>query len=36
LDQDHGGTGMGLPVLVALCGSLLEKNTKAGWPSWGP
>ena len=30
MDQDRGGTGLGLPVLVALCGALLEKNTKGG------
>ena len=27
---DKIGAGLGLPVLVALCGSLLEKSTKGG------
>lgn len=29
-DADKGGTGLGLPVLVALSGALLERNTKGG------
>ncbi|MEW6114427.1 MAG: BREX system Lon protease-like protein BrxL, partial [Thermodesulfobacteriota bacterium] len=30
MDADRTGAGLGLPVLVALCGSLLEKNTRGG------
>lgn len=30
LDADKSGTGLALPVLVALCGSLLGKNTSGG------
>ncbi len=30
MDADKGGLGLGLPVLVALCGSLLGKNTRGG------
>ncbi|MFN7545249.1 MAG: peptidase, partial [Acidobacteriota bacterium] len=30
LDADQAGGGLGLPVLVALCGSLLGKNTRGG------
>jgi len=30
IDADKGGTGLGLPVLVALCGSLLGRNTRGG------
>lgn len=30
MDQDKSGAGIGLPVLIALCGSLLEKSTKGG------
>jgi ATP-dependent Lon protease len=30
MDADKSGTGMGLPVLVALCGSLLVRNTRGG------
>lgn len=30
MDSDKTGAGVGLPVLVALCGSLLEKSTKGG------
>ncbi len=30
MDADKAGTGLGLPVLVALCGSLLGKNTRGG------
>ena len=30
MDHDKSGAGLGLAVLVALCGSLLEKSTKGG------
>ncbi len=30
MDNDRSGTGLGLATLVALVGSLLEKNTKGG------
>jgi len=30
MDADRGGVGLGLPVLVALTGALLERNTKGG------
>src|SRR5271166_4578223 len=30
MDADKTGDGLGLPVLVALCGSLLGKNTRGG------
>ena len=30
IDADRSGTGLGLPVLVALCGALLGKNTRGG------
>ena len=30
VDNDHSGNGLGLGVLVALAGSLLERNTKGG------
>jgi ATP-dependent Lon protease len=30
MDADKSGAGLGLPVLVALCGSLLGKNTRGG------
>lgn len=30
MDPDKSGVGLGLPVLVALCGSLLGKNTRGG------
>lgn len=30
MDADKSGMGLGLPVLVALCGSLLGKNTRGG------
>ena len=30
IDSDKSGTGLGLPVLVSLCGSLLGKNTRGG------
>lgn len=30
IDSDRSGAGLGLPVLVALCGALLGKNTRGG------
>jgi ATP-dependent Lon protease len=30
MDSDKTGTGLGLPVLVAMCGSLLGRNTRGG------
>jgi ATP-dependent Lon protease len=30
MDTDRSGHGLGLPVLVALCGSLIERSTKGG------
>lgn len=30
MDADKTGTGLGLPVLVALCGALLGRNTRGG------
>ena len=30
MDADKTGTGVGLPVLIALVGSLLERNTRGG------
>jgi ATP-dependent Lon protease len=30
IDADKTGTGLGLPVLVALCGALLGRNTRGG------
>ena len=30
IDADKSGTGLGLAVLVALCGSLLGRNTRGG------
>ena len=30
MDADKTGSGLGLPALVALCGSLLGKNTRGG------
>jgi ATP-dependent Lon protease len=30
MDADKTGAGLGLPVLVALCGSLLGRNTRGG------
>lgn len=30
MDADKSGGGLGLPVLVALCGSLLGKNARGG------
>jgi ATP-dependent Lon protease len=29
-DADKTGTGLGIPVLVALCGCLLGRNTRGG------
>jgi ATP-dependent Lon protease len=30
MDTDRSGVGLGLPVLVALCGALLGRNTRGG------
>ena len=30
MDNDHTGVALGLPALMALCSSLLEKSTKGG------
>jgi len=30
MDSDKAGAGVGLPVLVALCGALLSRNTRGG------
>jgi ATP-dependent Lon protease len=30
MDADRSGEGLGLPVLVALCGALLGRNTRGG------
>lgn len=30
MDNDRSGTGLGVPVLLALCGALIEKSTKGG------
>lgn len=30
MDSDRSGYGLGLPVLVALCGGLMERSTKGG------
>jgi ATP-dependent Lon protease len=30
MDADRSGHGLGLPVLIALCGSLMERSTKGG------
>ena len=30
MDADKTGAGLGLPVLVALCGALLGRNTRGG------
>jgi ATP-dependent Lon protease len=30
MDADKSGVGVGLPVLIALCGALLGKNTRGG------
>ena len=36
MDADTSGNGVGLPVLVALCGSLLARNTRGGTILLGP
>lgn len=36
LDPDRSGAGLGLPVLVALVGSLLQRNTRGGTIIVGP
>lgn len=36
MDADKSGTGLGLPVLVALVGALLERNTRGGTIVVGP
>ena len=36
LDADRSGTGLGLPVLVAFAGALLERNTRGGTIVVGP
>jgi len=36
MDADKSGTGLGLPVLIALCGSLLGRNTRGGTIIVGP
>lgn len=30
MDADKAGAGLGVPVLVALCGGLLGRNTRGG------
>lgn len=30
MDVDHSGQGLGLPVLIALCGALIERSVKGG------
>jgi ATP-dependent Lon protease len=30
MDADRSGNGLGLPVLLALCGTLMERSTKGG------
>ncbi len=30
LDAEKSGTGLGVPILVAMCGSMLGKNTRGG------
>jgi ATP-dependent Lon protease len=30
MDTDKSGAGIGLPVLVAMCGALLDRNTRGG------
>ncbi|MGH8216631.1 MAG: hypothetical protein ACREPZ_13195 [Rhodanobacteraceae bacterium] len=30
MDADKTGTGLGLPVVIALCGSVLGRNTRGG------
>jgi ATP-dependent Lon protease len=36
MDADISGNGVGLPVLVAFCGSLLSRNTRGGTILLGP
>ena len=36
MDADRSGAGLGLPVLVALVGALLERNTRGGTIVVGP
>ncbi len=36
MDADKNGAGLGLPVLVALCGALLGRNTRGGTIIIGP
>lgn len=36
IDSDKTGTGLGLPVLVAMVGGLLERNTRGGTIVVGP
>jgi ATP-dependent Lon protease len=36
MDADTTGNGVGLPVLIALCGSLLARNTRGGTILVGP
>jgi ATP-dependent Lon protease len=36
MDADKSGTGVGLPVLVALVGGLLERHTRGGTIIVGP
>ena len=36
MDADKSGAGLGLPVLVALCGSLVERSVKGGTIIVGP
>jgi ATP-dependent Lon protease len=36
MDTDRAGAGLGLPVLVALCGALLTRNTRGGTIIVGP
>ena len=36
LDNDRQGSGLGLPVLAALAGSLLERSTRGGLVIVGP
>jgi ATP-dependent Lon protease len=36
LDADKSGSGLGLPVLIALCGAMLARNTRGGTIVVGP
>ena len=36
MDADKSGAGLGLPVLVALCGALVERSVKGGTIIVGP